>query len=305
MQAVSFGCACQPPAHPPHQHHAALPQDPRAPDVLTPRLRLSASPVFLSPTTHPQPAQRSIILCLFYARIGTDYVESLQDRIGLLYEYTALIFVGMLNCVAVFPAERNVFYREAADGGYSAAAFVLTYTTLEVPCEVFGTLIYTAFAQAIAGLHTTPYSFFVYTYAVWCVLNAGESIGIMFCGIIYHTGFGVTMLSTFLSFWSIMSGFFSLTMPDFLWKINHASVLKYLGNVIAVVEFRGLKFTCSPAERLPSGECPLATGEQVLEMYRFEPENLYRDMGIMALLTVAYRFIALWTLDALKVRHFK
>lgn len=41
--------------------------------------------------------------------------------------------------------------REAADGAYSAASFVLTYTTLEVPCEILSALVFTAFAQAIAG----------------------------------------------------------------------------------------------------------------------------------------------------------
>lgn len=260
--------------------------------------------------TNPPPASarapaRRVILCLFYARIGTDYVDGLQDRVGLLYEYTALIFVGMLNCIAVFPAERNVFYREAADGAYSAASFVLTYTTIELPCEVLSALIYTAFAQAIAGLHTTAYTFFVFTYCVWCVLNAGESIGILFCACIYHVGFGVTIMSTFLSFWSVMSGFFSINMPEFLVVINHASILKYLGNILAVTEFTGVRFTCHASQRLPNGQCPIATGEAVISLYGFEPQNLHRDMGIMALLTVAYRLIAYAALDVLKQRHFK
>lgn len=94
---------------------------------------------------------RSVILCIFYARLGSDYVYSLQDRVGLLYEFTALIFVGMLNCIAVFPSERNVYYREAADGAYSAASFLLTYTALEIPCELLSSLLFTVFAQAIAG----------------------------------------------------------------------------------------------------------------------------------------------------------
>ena len=36
---------------------------------------------------------------------------------------------------------------------------------------------------------------FVITYTVFCVLNAGESIGIMFCSLIYHIGFSVTLMS--------------------------------------------------------------------------------------------------------------
>jgi hypothetical protein len=43
-----------------------------------------------------------------------------------MWQTTALVFIGMLNCIAVFPAERNVFYREYLDGGQSVAAFYLS-----------------------------------------------------------------------------------------------------------------------------------------------------------------------------------
>lgn len=200
----------------------------------------------------------------------------------------------------------------------------------------------------------------MYTYAVWCVLNAGESIGILFCACIYHVGFGVTIMSvrssvssllpslmpsqrgtpclqirrwpplpppplpgehlllnagrpqpchvraqTFLSFWSVMSGFFSIKMPQFLIVINHASILKYLGNVLAVIEFTGLVFTCEANQRLPNGQCPVPTGEAVLDLYEFSRANLHRDLGILGLLAVLYRLIAYAVLDGLKHRHFK
>lgn len=82
------------------------------------------------------------VLMLFYTRLGYDFF-SIQNRIGLLYEaITPLLFVGMLNCIAVcmfnvvvsvaltvtiVPTERNVFYRERADGAYSSWAFLASY----------------------------------------------------------------------------------------------------------------------------------------------------------------------------------
>ena len=134
-----------------------------------------------------------IILCVFYTRIGDD-ARSIQNRMGCLYELMALIFVGMLNCIAVFPTERNVFYRECADGTYGTVAFVLTYTLLEVPCEVVASLVFAALLGPIAGLQHNPAQYFRLAYAVFCIVNAGESVGIAFCAFIYHIGLCVAAL---------------------------------------------------------------------------------------------------------------
>ena len=166
----------------------------------------------------------------------------------------ALIFVGMLNCIATFPSERNVFYRECADGTYSTAAFMLSYTALEVPCELVSAFVFAVLMCPIAGMQSSPAHFFVLTYTVACVVNAGESIGMAFCAALYHVGFSVTLLSVFLSFWSVMSGFFSVGMPLWLQVVNHASVLKYAGNVLAVSELRGLSFSCA-AQPCPTHAC--------------------------------------------------
>ena len=55
----------------------------------------------------------AVILMLYYTRLGFDQ-NSVQNRLGLLQEFTALLFIGMLNNIAIFPAERNIFYRSAA-----------------------------------------------------------------------------------------------------------------------------------------------------------------------------------------------
>jgi hypothetical protein len=230
------------------------------------------------------------ILCVFYTRLRLD-ARSVQNRIGLLYELMALIFVGMLNCIAVFPAERNVFYRECADGTYGTGAFILTYTALEVPCELASALVFAVLVGPIAGLQAAPSHFFTLTYVVFCVVNAGESIGIAFCALIYHIGFSVTIMSVFLSVWSVMSGFFSTGMPLWLHVVNHGSVLKYAGNILATNELRGL--------RLDGG----ALGDDVLALYNFHPSEAARDMWVLGLLTALYRLLAAAALDANKARH--
>lgn len=47
----------------------------------------------------------------------------------------------MLQNLAVFPAERDVFYREDDDRAYSVEAFFMQYLTLEIPFEIVTCLI--------------------------------------------------------------------------------------------------------------------------------------------------------------------
>ncbi|KAF7536984.1 hypothetical protein G7054_g4106 [Neopestalotiopsis clavispora] len=76
-----------------------------------------------------------LVLSLFFAPLHNDY-PSIQNRVGFVQEVGAFYFVGMLQNVAIYPAEREVFYREDDDGVYSVEAFLATYTILEVPFEI-------------------------------------------------------------------------------------------------------------------------------------------------------------------------
>lgn len=69
-----------------------------------------------------------------------------QDRIGITIENTSSIaFVGLLNAMAIYPAERNLYLHEARSSArYSPATFVLTYTIVELALEILGALGYSA-----------------------------------------------------------------------------------------------------------------------------------------------------------------
>jgi hypothetical protein len=58
-----------------------------------------------------------LVLALFFAPLHNDNA-SIQNRVGFVQEIGAFYFVGMLQNVAVYPAERDVFYREDDDGVY-------------------------------------------------------------------------------------------------------------------------------------------------------------------------------------------
>jgi ABC-type multidrug transport system ATPase subunit len=122
----------------------------------------------------------AIILTLFFAPLKHDYY-SVQSRLGFIQEFCALYFVGMLQNVAVYPNERDVFYRENDDGTYGVEAFLASYITLEVPFEIGTSLVFAVLVDLAAGLPRTTQMFFVCFFNCFCIVSCGESLGIMVC----------------------------------------------------------------------------------------------------------------------------
>ncbi|KAK0487784.1 P-loop containing nucleoside triphosphate hydrolase protein [Armillaria novae-zelandiae] len=54
-----------------------------------------------------------IVSSLFFSPIGHNYI-SIQNRVGCIQEILPLYFVGMLQNIAVYPVERDIFYRVAS-----------------------------------------------------------------------------------------------------------------------------------------------------------------------------------------------
>ncbi len=117
-----------------------------------------------------QVAAYTIILTLFYARLQTDFT-SIQNRFGLIQELTPLYFIGMLNCLAVYPAERDVAYQEFEEGIYPIGAFFLSYSVLELPLEIVACFFFSAMALFVIGLQSSVANYFIYTFAAFAIVN--------------------------------------------------------------------------------------------------------------------------------------
>ncbi|KAI9869134.1 MAG: hypothetical protein M1813_002958 [Trichoglossum hirsutum] len=242
----------------------------------------------------------SILLTLFFAPLQSN-AEAVQSRMGFVQEVAAFYFVGMLQNIAVYPMERDIFYREHADGCYDVSTFLLSYTLLEVPFTILSSLVFGVLAAFPVNLKRTPTVFLVASLNSFCVVSCGESIGIMFCTIFSsHVGFALNITSILLSISTIMSGVMSLNIPGFLQALNHLSPLKYQVANTAVYAMRGQTFGCTKAQEV-DGLCPIRTGEQVLRLYNL---NKNPGMNLMALgiTTVVYRVVAFAVLKSARMQ---
>lgn len=234
------------------------------------------------------------ILALFFAPLHNDY-PSIQNRVGFVQEVGAFYFVGMLQNVAAYPAEREVFYREDDDAVYGVEAFLVTYTVLEVPLEIVSSLVFGVLADLAVGFPRTVEMYFVCVFTAFSIVNCGESLGIMFNTIFNHTGFAVQIISVLLSVAQIMAGIMSINMPMLFQAFNYLSPIRYATRALAPFSLRGVEFTCDDTQRQPgTGKCIISTGEEVLDLYKLNVDGVI-NIICLAGVVVAYRVVA-WAL---------
>ncbi|KAK2788682.1 hypothetical protein FQN53_003191 [Emmonsiellopsis sp. PD_33] len=239
-----------------------------------------------------------IIISLFFAPLQNNY-EAVQSRMGVLQQFAAMYFVGMLQNIAVYPNERDVFYREQADNCYSIEAFILQYTSLEVPFEIIASLVFGVATAFAINMRRTVKMFLIAAFNCFCIVNCGESLGIMFCTLFSHAGFAVNVTSILLSIANILGGVMSLDVPDVIQALNHLSPVKYSLANLAPYSISGHTFTCSDAQRLPDGRCPIETGEQVLQLYNLD-KNAEMNLMALGVCTIIYRLVAYALLKVMK-----
>lgn len=240
-----------------------------------------------------QVAGLAIVFTLFFAPLKHDYF-SVQTRMGFVQQVGAFYFVGMLQNVAVYPSERDVFYREDDDGVYGVDAFLLSYTMIEIPFEILSCLIYGILGVFAVQIPRTATMYFVAVFSCFGVVSCGESLGIMFNTLFNHTGFAVNIMGVILSVANGMAGVLNLNMPEAFRAVNYLSPIRYATRAMAPYSMRGQHFTCTEAQMLPDGQCPITTGEQVLDLYNFDV-NPVVNVGCLAACIVIYRLIA-WIL---------
>lgn len=233
----------------------------------------------------------AIVLTLFFAPLRSNYA-SIQNRIGFVQQIGSFYFVGMLQNVAVYPAERDVFYREDDDGVYSVESFLAMYTLLEIPFEVISCLVFGIFGDIAVGFPRSAEMYFTCVFCCFAIVNCGESLGIMFNTLFSdHTGFAVTAVSILLSVANTMAGIMSINMPALFKAFNYLSPVRYAVRALGPVSLRGQTFTCGPEHQLMDGSCVISTGEQVLDLYDLDV-NAAKNIAALAGVIIAYRVVA-------------
>lgn len=246
----------------------------------------------------------AIVFTLFFAPLGNDYF-AVQNRMGFVQQVGVFYFIGMLQNVAVYPNERDVFYREDDDGVYTVESFLASYTLIELPFEIISCFLFGILAAFAVDLPKTAPMFFVCVFACFGVVSCGESLGIVFNTLFsQHTGFAVNIMGVLLSVANSMTGVLSINMPGLFQAVNYLSPIRYATRAVAPYSLESIRFTCTDEQRLPpqdGGTCPIETGQQVLRLYNFDVDPVV-NVACLAACVVVYRLLAWMLLRVMRAR---
>lgn len=239
----------------------------------------------------------AVIYTLFFAPLKNSQ-EGISNRLGLTQSVCNLYFVGLINNLAIYPSQRDLFYQEKKDGAYGTGVFSLAYLIIEVQFEILGCLFFSALVVFAIGLPRTPGMFFAMFLVLTLCINIGDSMGIIFNSIFDHLGLATNLLTNIIMIAVFMAGTMSLHMPRFFRAWNYINPVKYAVLIITKLGFENQHFSCGSAP-----DCSLRLGNDVMDRYGLD-NNL--GISIMALVVclVVYRGIAV-ALTEVKVRWFK
>lgn len=100
-----------------------------------------------------------------------------------------------------------------------------------------------------------------------------------------------SILSTFVSFLSQISGVVSLNVPKWLAAISWFTPMKPATKIEIINECVGLRFRCT-AQDVLDGRCIAPTGEALLALFDWQDLRTARFTGICIALAVAWRVAA-------------
>ncbi|KAB2085662.1 hypothetical protein ES319_A05G414200v1 [Gossypium barbadense] len=138
-------------------------------------------------------------------------IHKQQDLMNLLGAmYSAVLFLGATNTSAVqsvVAIERTVFYRERAAGMYSPLPYAFAQVAIEAIYVSIQTLVYSILLYTMIGFQMEVGRFFMFYFFILMCFMYFTLYGMMLVALTPNHQFAAIIMSFFLSFWNLFSGF--------------------------------------------------------------------------------------------------
>ncbi|KAE8345561.1 hypothetical protein BDV24DRAFT_159422 [Aspergillus arachidicola] len=200
--------------------------------------------------------------------------------------------IGLLQSITVYPGERDTFKYERKDGCMTATCFLVQYTRLDLPTEIFTALVSGAIFTFGPPIKRTFTMFLVSSFNIFAILNCGESLGIILLSFFDNIGISATLAPIVLYVNWLFAGLLSTSLPRVLQIVSYILPSKYAMANVVPYAMDGLEFTCSE-EQQQSTQCTIRNGKDVLDFYNFENNSGLNIMGL-AVCVVVYRALRIW-----------
>jgi len=231
---------------------------------------------------------------LFFTPLSKSQI-GMRDRIGVLTSLQSYGYVAVMNCLAMFPQERDLFHRERSDGLYGVAPFMLGYFTIEFTVTVVSVFLTTVMYAFPVQLSLISYAenYCAFVFALLCLSSFAESLSIVCLVLCHHPSFAMAVITIVYNVLEPMSSLYS---PEAnMWApirgLARINPLRYYAHIAASVEFKDTTFYCK-SDELVGGVCPFTNGRDYIATLGYDPSELGENIGILFCLVVIYRFLA-------------
>eukprot|EP00117_Sycon_ciliatum_P036739 scpid32794/ scgid27614/ Protein white len=269
--------------------------------------------------------------------------SSVQNLNGVLFfAVIQASFSVIFSVIQVFPDEKHIFYRDADNHMYKTWIYMLTKTIAEIPFQLTIPLVFQAVIYFMIGLNPRADRFFT-LYAVFVTMAlAAQSIGYVISAAVPSVAIGLAVTPPLVIPFMLFGGLFlnSDDIPDYFIWLEYISWIKYGFEAAMINEWDGksisgcaaavattpmstltdleanmTSLTVAPTSAMRNMTAPgsmgmpcFSDGSQVLNFYAFDPDNLVLDIGILIVLSVAFRILAYLILELIlwnRNRHTK
>ncbi|KAL6326623.1 hypothetical protein AAG906_009749 [Vitis piasezkii] len=148
----------------------------------------------------------------------TDKEQDLINLLGAMF--SAVFFLGTTNTAAVQPVvaiERTVFYRERAAGMYSALPYAFAQVAIEAIYVAIQTCLYSLLLYSMMGFYWRVDKFLWFYYYLFMCFIYFTLYGMMIVALTPSHQIAAIVMSFFLSFWNLFSGFLIHRMQIPIW----------------------------------------------------------------------------------------
>jgi ABC-type multidrug transport system permease subunit len=260
----------------------------------------------------------SLLIGSVYVSSRTPYNESdMNSRATTIF--TSFLFMGVnsLNTVlALFEAERNMYYRHKAALMYDKTAILVAFTTAELPFIILSSLVFVSIFYFMLGFAADAAKFFLFYFFFMMTMGCFTFLGQMFVALTRDAdtaqGFGGLVISLSALFTGVLIR--PQDIPNFWIFMYWVMPGHYIFEGLIVSQFDGdqTPITASPGtpfwELLKCDDKPtpcVGTAEQwVFATFQgnFLPEHLPADIIYLVCLFVVTRLVTGFALGTLNYR---
>ena len=216
----------------------------------------------------------NVVFALIFSGIWHDVQNTqtgIQSLVGILFMCsTNVAFSNTQAVINSFPVEKGIVQKEQASNAYSLSAYYLSKFFSELPLNLLGPSIFASMVFWIIHFNHSLVNYGIFLATICLSALSAIGLGTLISTLAPNTEVAAALSPVFNVLFLIFSGVLINTqsLPAGARWVASISPIKWTVNALALNEFTGAEFTCTPGQRC------LATGEEVLSLYSWDDTTI-------------------------------